>query len=532
MPPLRAFITLCSSFILVAGLLFIGLSADSTRYAEEGHSSNTVAGRFKSLFSFRTPDSLFTPAATISLTDDNTTFFAARPAAFGPPLPSHGLSGQIWIGAGFGDDNHRRRGLATSIEGELGCSDIPGWADSDWSPVAHGTGRASGMTQSDAASDQGSEDGLMLGGLQHSTIEDGTDDHFHYPLSHTSIAKSSAESIEDGYHLRHPYMHGRVALLSRGGCGFSEKIQWAQRRGASAVIVGDSQRGGPLVRMYARSTVNITIPSLFTSHMTAHLLSSLVPNEYSTARGKYRRPARSERIARTDGSPSRFPAAVHGIGKSQLAPAEEATDVMTTGLHVPTSDEYQPEYHDGLWVTLLMADMTISPFFNTLFVLVVSPLITLAIVYIMLLVRARIRRRRWRAPKSIVERLPVRIYRAISSRTSSSGADTPRPPTYTLTTPLLFDNQSGSSAIAANGGGLVGPSTPSSSTQYGSLESDISVREKPTSGRDAWHRRHGTRQVECSVCLEEYEDGVSKVMSLPCGHDFHVDCMYVKNPSL
>ncbi|KAL1877381.1 hypothetical protein VTK73DRAFT_8676 [Phialemonium thermophilum] len=33
------------------------------------------------------------------------------------------------------------------------------------------------------------------------------------------------------------------------------------------------------------------------------------------------------------------------------------------------------------------------------------------------------------------------------------------------------------------------------------------------------------RQVECVVCLEEYVDGVSRVMSLPCGHEFHVECI-------
>jgi hypothetical protein len=35
------------------------------------------------------------------------------------------------------------------------------------------------------------------------------------------------------------------------------------------------------------------------------------------------------------------------------------------------------------------------------------------------------------------------------------------------------------------------------------------------------------RQVECVVCLEEYVDGASRVMSLPCGHEFRAECMYV-----
>lgn len=33
--------------------------------------------------------------------------------------------------------------------------------------------------------------------------------------------------------------------------------------------------------------------------------------------------------------------------------------------------------------------------------------------------------------------------------------------------------------------------------------------------------------VECVVCLEEYVDGISQVMKLPCGHEFHATCMFV-----
>lgn len=49
--------------------------------------------------------------------------------------------------------------------------------------------------------------------------------------------------------------------------------------------------------------------------------------------------------------------------------------------------------------------------------------------------------------------------------------------------------------------------------------------EKREAGLAEWRRRYGGRQKECVVCLEEYVDGVSRVMSLPCGHEFHAECM-------
>ncbi|SPQ19728.1 23de68b9-820f-4c54-ae9c-c3848904fcbe [Thermothielavioides terrestris] len=79
----------------------------------------------RAFFSFSAPFSLFPPNAAISLTDDNSTFFPARPAAFGPPLPASGLSGQLWIGSGFSEESLQDG----DGEGELGCSDIPGWED-------------------------------------------------------------------------------------------------------------------------------------------------------------------------------------------------------------------------------------------------------------------------------------------------------------------------------------------------------------------------------------------------------------------
>jgi hypothetical protein len=48
-------------------------------------------------------------------------------------------------------------------------------------------------------------------------------------------------------------------------------------------------------------------------------------------------------------------------------------------------------------------------------------------------------------------------------------------------------------------------------------------RTRQTDGK----RKYAGKQIECVVCLEEYVDGHSRVMSLPCGHEFHAECMYV-----
>src|SRR5690606_31323569 len=104
--------------------------------------------------------------------DDNSTFFLARPAAFGPELPEdstgnsdvEGLRGEmVWAGE----------------SGELGCEE--------------------------------------------SRRERN--------LSAIEVPHSDAR------------VYGKIALLPRGGCGFYEKIMWAQKRGALAVIVGDNVGG-------------------------------------------------------------------------------------------------------------------------------------------------------------------------------------------------------------------------------------------------------------------------------------------------
>ncbi|KAJ5628860.1 hypothetical protein N7490_011088 [Penicillium lividum] len=722
----------------------------------------------RALFSFNIPTSLFPPSAIISLTDDNSTFFLARPAAFGPLLPDKSLSGQLWVGSGFGEG-----GLAAGVEGELGCSDIPGWGEGnghkqpDTSPrgAEQKSSKSGGGTVKEGTVSQSSRSPLQPEVRQNAkddtsvtpSSSDGTDDHLHHPLPESSGSEIGATQKYGDYVQVKKSTHadiqslqetaeiqGKVVLLSRGGCGFLEKVKWAQRRGAIALIVGDDTRGGSLVTMYARGdTSNVTIPALFTSHTTAHLLSSLIPahaganaglgealkplqakiagqvnadpqkpattktalatstptstksptkerptsatksgggffrtlgsflglcNKFGGSRGveDSRRPPSSGNIdwmtwdvteARVDRVKSSMTYSSRNQGKADdtldsnkvglVADSFEADDfvigvqdwrdpdlmpprgsalpipstsatgkdssktstpeseavssnILRGGSITPGSGEYQsidkatgksrdaatkdsgkdahtteeepkdsakgwfsshfgwddpkqdvqpstspsirnvaPDQktqnaahssttpatisteHEGLWVTLTPTSMSTSPFFDTLLVLVISPLLTLTVVYALLLLRSRMRRRRWRAPKSVVERLPVRTYHTISTSSSSSSSPRPcSPDAASPTSPLLRNDLQSSTSR---------PTRSRSQTIAGTtLDSGPHKEEKQTnfqSGSVLWRSKYTGRQVECVVCLEEYIDGQSRVMSLPCGHEFHAECI-------
>ncbi|KAF9886093.1 hypothetical protein FE257_012028 [Aspergillus nanangensis] len=739
-PPRLLLLVFCFIFFPIF-LTFFSALTSSPRVA----TPSTFAGRasgLHALFSFNIPSSLFPPSAVISLTDDNSTFFLARPAAFGPLLPDKGLSGQLWVGSGFGERT------AAGAEGELGCSDIPGWGEGD----SHRQDKNAGIAdvsggKSVPALGIDSTAGLPAhhrldsqpdAGSQHNPADpssnDGTDDHLHHPLLESEVvdlgapeqhgepsqnkqtAHADIQSLQESAEI-----NGKVVLLSRGGCGFLEKVKWAQRRGGIALIVGDDTRGGSLVTMYARGdTSNVTIPALFTSHTTAQLLSSLVPSQAedsntdessnaghtklsshtskqrvestatttaassptstrnadaatSTAsalvepktglfrgllsllglgnNGGYpwslpedsRRPPSSGNInwilmdhwdeqepsskARTkvgstaqdrsqpqtgdgdgfvigvqdwrdpdlvapmsssipsstsasesDGSRS-TPGPLKGgsitpgsgeyrtIDKSKVNKdldsensdsrhlADHHTQELSTpnagwfakhlgwskdaggdtGL-LPKQNHQEPQKstdgssqngvkameHDGLWVTMTPTSMSTSPFFDTLLVLVVSPLLTLTVVYALLLIRSRIRRRRWRAPKSLVDRLPVRTYHTISTNSSSSASSlrSSSPGEISPTSPLLGSRSY--SGLAGFGSrsqkGTLSPGRPRTPSKK------ECKKEKPGSST-LWRRKYTGRQVECVVCLEEYVDGQSRVMSLPCGHEFHAECI-------
>ncbi|BDD59979.1 hypothetical protein MPDQ_002262 [Monascus purpureus] len=689
-------------------------------------SPNPLAGRtsgLRAFFSFNVPSSLFPPSAIISLTDDNSTFFLARPAAFGPLLPAKGLSGQLWVGSGFGET------ADPTAAGELGCSDIPGWEEgrtrhkqdkvttatenmpgkSVAGTVGGGPAALQNRRQTESGLESKSQNGKSDSSPPPST-NDGTDDHLHHPLPESDAPGESTSDKRSERSQSRPPAHadiqslqesaeiaGKVVLLSRGGCGFLEKVKWAQRRGAIALIVGDDTKGGSLVTMYARGdTSNISIPSIFTSYTTAHLLSSLVPPQiigndaslkveykpshtrpgspgkqdsgsWSTAtpsavpspistgysmstsnrkaglfsalfslfgignragkssssvedshrppssgnidwvlmdhwdeqlaspdistgstnngRGgslpkppgnppskssstdgdgfligiqdwrdpdvvaaKGSQPPKPSRAARKEGSPSR------GSGKgSESTPGSAEDDSNISGWsgtaqsipdpplgsrqrgssggeksssasNFPSREDVDVSAHSGLWVTLTPASMSTSPFFDTLLVLVVSPLLTLSVVYALLLLRSRIRRRRWRAPKSVVDRLPVRTYHTITTTSSTTGSVRSSSP----------DSSSPTDPLLGLGGRSDLPSSRQRSQTMSGIVSGTAESAKVTAstkgqnsgaGSTLWRRKYTGRQVECVVCLEEYVDGQSRVMSLPCGHEFHAECI-------
>ncbi|CEJ82822.1 hypothetical protein VHEMI02869 [[Torrubiella] hemipterigena] len=624
-------------------VLIRGLSTQSTTPSR--YPSRYPSGR-QSFFGFlyyNTPFSLFPPNAAISLTEDNSTSFAARPAAFGPSLASTGLSGPLWVGSGFAEDS-------VDGNGELGCSDIPGW---DGGMATSTTPVAKGSVASTEKSNEVAEVGSSSSKKKSARARRGlafivsSDTPSKSETTHKdpSPAHADIQSIQEAAEIE-----GKIALLMRGGCGFLEKVLWAQRRGAIAVIVGDNTRGGPLIQMYATSedAEGVVIPSVFTARTTAQLLSSLTqpgslgkhdanprgkptlnmhksgkttkptPHETPIASAKALPKVRSKRDGwistilgrgsvktgtvakkrpdqtvgkdwdprkdrqlsdkvaekntnkktKQNATPVVDDGFVIGVDdwrdpdlreqpKSAKANGQSATSKgvsssVSTDLHQkeagimrklfgksPDDDddddddndldiphEPAPTSHEGLWVTITPTSGA-SPFFDTLLVLVVSPLVTLSVVYALLILRARIRRRRWRAPKSVVERLPVRTFRTVAISSSlNSRNPSPSGATPTPTTPLLQRHHSSSRPRSRTTTGVPESDSlliPSSSRQ--SRGRSKPENEPGAGGFSAEWRKYMGRQVECVVCLEEYVDGVSRVMSLPCGHEFHVDCI-------
>jgi len=124
------------------------------------------------------------------------------------------------------------------------------------------------------------------------------------------------------------------------------------------------------------------------------------------------------------------------------------------------------------------------PILDTLLLVVLSPLFTLTCIYILLVVRRRVQRRRELAPISVVNSLPHRIW-----------------------TPEKDDEHT---------------------TNDGEIPTNESLAEgtatrPPTS--EGYETRRRVHIVECVVCLEDFVEG-DIVITLPCDHEFHQACMY------
>ncbi|KAI9884021.1 MAG: hypothetical protein M1823_004185 [Watsoniomyces obsoletus] len=793
MPTARLFVVLTSLVCFL--VLFCGLSAVFSvgQHAGPHPPTSPRHGGLRAHFAFSSPSALFPPSAIVSLTDDNSTFFLARPAAFGPLLPEDGLSGQLWVGSDFGDDEPVPGGGESVVaEGELGCSDIPGWDDQreerrkawdkdtaskrkrptrEKSEQGRGDAHAGDASQQRPAEDK-KEQAQHVDANVKPAPEDGTDDYLHRSMPESCVKEPSKAPHADIQSLQESAeIAGKVVLLSRGGCGFFEKVMWVQRRGGVALIVGDNKGGRSLVTMYAQGdTSNVSIPALFTSHMTAHVLSSLMPAERSrghhsspdkkggksksnrnkessrdrptftpaadaasaTATGRTRNPAKintrrrsvkrqmseksfvrdffsvfqyhrkggsaseveedsrrppssgqldwdsvghGKKIDHTTSTtaPSSTPtkpasaepkadpasgddfvigvqdwrdpdlvghqalndqstttvgtvsasstraggarasafakAAQGGSSSAGSRPADNQDGRSNGRIITPGSGEYgsdsstsgaghdgydraasdsespptkgwlgglswhdaddkqhdeqrdhssptkpsrhgthsQPDQdesldepdgtpaHEGLWVTLTPTTVSTSPFFDTLLVLVVSPLVTLTVVYAMLLLRSRIRRRRWRAPKSVVERLPVRTYHTVPSSSNLAALQFSTPNSASPDTPLLHPaamvptRPKVRSQTTTDARAPMARSWPPGAHEPSVVPDSTAMHHPPTAAPAAAppnvSRRYRGRQVECVVCLEEYVDGVSRVMSLPCGHEFHAECI-------
>ena len=164
-------------------------------------------------------------------------------------------------------------GATVDSQGGLGCSDVLGWNEP--------------RRDSDVISRENKPFGTIVRGWKKKDTGRNTqivDNGVGRKLAHLAPSHESFMKVDDddddaigGETTENTDIAGKIVLLTRGGCGFLEKVKWAQRRGGIAVIIGDNIPGGALVTMFARGdTSDITIPALFVTHTTAHLLSSLV----------------------------------------------------------------------------------------------------------------------------------------------------------------------------------------------------------------------------------------------------------------
>ena len=253
------------------------------------HSTNNAATKsIIDLIKLRTPTALFPPSALIGLKDDNATFFIARPAAFGPPLPSNGLIGHLWLASNSQSHKFELSRALDSFHEELGCDDtyeLDEKKSEAYEPDAEQFVSPSDDTLLDSDGECSTRQAYHSVSESNLVSGDRTGEHVKHHVNGQGKLSGAFSISNPNSAAKHAAIQslqeksgiiGKIFLLRRGGCRFLDKVKWAQRRGGAAVIVGDNIPGRALVTMHAQNDAfGVTIPALFTTYSTAQFLSSL-----------------------------------------------------------------------------------------------------------------------------------------------------------------------------------------------------------------------------------------------------------------
>jgi hypothetical protein len=221
---------------------------------------------------------------------------------------------------------------------------------------------------------------------------------------------------------------GKIVLVQRGKCSFADKVRQVQYVGGIAAIVGDNTAGSGLLTMYAKGI----------SHPPQELLRRVF------------------------------------VQLVDLGDISDITIPSTFILHASyLSLSFLLSLPPPLKITILPSTASDWPILDTLLLVVLSPLFTLACIYFILILRRRVQRRKELAPLSVVKSLPHRKWKREKDDQESV-------------------HEQGSSRIREG----YGSSTPP-------------------------RRVH---VLECVICLEDFVDG-DVIITLPCNHEFHEVCM-------
>lgn len=133
-----------------------------------------------------------------------------------------------------------------------------------------------------------------------------------------------------------------------------------------------------------------------------------------------------------------------------------------------------------LQVTIYPSTDSDWPILDTLLLVVLSPVFTLATIYIFIILRRRVQRRKELAPLSVVKSLPHRRWTREKDDEEEEESSDPE-----------------SSRIPEG---------------YGTSTRRVNI-------------------LECVICLEDFVEG-DVIITLPCNHEFHESCMYLTLPLL